>query len=38
MRQLYERGRETGRTGSFWQKNVPTAPLVKAIAAGAARN
>ncbi|CAA2102634.1 hypothetical protein MBUL_01785 [Methylobacterium bullatum] len=38
MRQLYESGRETGRAGTFWRKNVPTAPLVKAIAAGVERN
>jgi hypothetical protein len=30
MRSLYEAGYQTGRTGTFWQKNVPVAPLVKA--------
>ena len=30
MRSLYETGYETGRTGTFWHKNVPVAPLVKA--------
>ncbi|WP_375409648.1 patatin-like phospholipase family protein [uncultured Methylobacterium sp.] len=33
MRSLYQDGYEKGRTGSFWLKNVPTAPLVKAIVA-----
>lgn len=31
MRTLYQSGYETGRTGTFWRRNVPTAPLVKAI-------
>ena len=30
MRSLYETGYETGRTGTFWRKSVPAAPLVKA--------
>lgn len=38
MRQLYQAGLETGRSGTFWHRNVPTAPLVKALAAGVARN
>ncbi len=32
MRNLYERGYEAGRSGTFWRKNVPVAPLVKAVA------
>jgi hypothetical protein len=30
MRSLYETGYATGRTGTFWHKSVPVAPLVKA--------
>ncbi|GJD93453.1 patatin-like phospholipase family protein [Methylobacterium iners] len=33
MRNLYQIGYEKGRTRGFWERNVPTAPLVKAIAA-----
>ncbi|WP_156387702.1 MULTISPECIES: patatin-like phospholipase family protein [unclassified Methylobacterium] len=33
MRKLYQDGYEKGRTGSFWFRTVPTAPLVKAIVA-----
>ncbi|MBX9931316.1 MAG: patatin-like phospholipase family protein [Methylobacterium sp.] len=33
MRSLYQDGYEKGRSGAFWFKNVPTAPLVKAIVA-----
>ena len=30
MRSLYETGYETGRSGTFWRKSIPVAPLVKA--------
>nr|USU33565.1 patatin-like phospholipase family protein [Methylobacterium sp. OTU13CASTA1] len=32
MRSLYESGFQAGRTGTFWRKNVPTAPLLKTVA------
>jgi len=32
MRSLYESGYEAGRTGTFWRRNVPTAPLLKSVA------
>jgi hypothetical protein len=32
MRGLYEAGYQAGRTGTFWHKNVPTAPLLKTVA------
>jgi len=31
MRNLYQFGYETGRTGQFWHRNVPAAPLVKDV-------
>jgi len=31
MRGLYEAGYRAGRTGTFWHRNVPTAPLLKTV-------
>ena len=31
MRSLYQFGYETGRTGQFWHRDVPAAPLVKDV-------
>ncbi|GAB6843291.1 putative acylesterase/phospholipase RssA [Methylorubrum rhodinum] len=31
MRSLYQSGYETGRTGRFWHREVPAAPLVKDV-------
>lgn len=33
MRRLYQSGYEKGRSRGFWERTVPTAPLVKAIVA-----